>query len=81
MVAWLLQYWWAIFGVVGMFLYVGWRMHVERTEGPLLRRLLYVFVPAANPKSSKYQPITSRMAWLMGIGFVLVMLANLWLGS
>ena len=79
MVEWIIQYWYAIFGVSGGILYIAWRMRTETDEGQFLRRLLHAFVPEANPKSSRYRPISPRTAWLVGIALVLIILAQLWL--
>jgi len=77
MIEWPKNYSWVIAGVCGAIAYVCWRMSTDRIEGSFFRRVLYALFPAANPKSGEYQPITPRTLWIVGIGLVIILIANL----
>ena len=64
MLDWIALNWYIIFGVVGAATYVAYRMHHDRTEGSILRRLLVALLPVLDPTSSERRSLTPRAIWL-----------------
>ncbi len=77
MAEWLSQYWYALTGVTFGALYVAWQVRKDRTNKSTGKKIAYALLPALDPETDASRRLTPRAIVLVGVGLVLVMLANL----
>lgn len=72
---WITENWWWFWGIAGGIAYITYKVHKRGGNESLHTRILYVFVPALDPKSERRDQLTPRALLLLGIGLLILLAA------